>query len=212
MVNMQNKIKYIIFDMFDTLVYIDKKRNSYYDLFKELNLTRDEARNAKNIALTNNFENLEEFVKVILPRNHNVINLQKYERAIQEEIKNTKLYKETLETLHELKTDGYRLGLISNLASPYKQSFFDLGLSLYFDETIFSCDYQMKKPEAEIYLESLECLEFKQQETLMIGNHQIYDVKVPISLGFNAIHLNRNNILSECKSISTLDQIFRHLI
>ena len=121
-----NNIKYILFDLYDTLIFTAKKNNSYYHLFRDFGFNKNQRTDAKNIALTNNFENLEEYLRAISQEKHRTIDVEKYGKLIQEEVNSTKVFDDTIQVLHELKSDGYKIGLISNLATPFTIPFFDV--------------------------------------------------------------------------------------
>ena len=89
---------------------------------------------------------------------------------IENEVKSVKLYPETLSVLQKLKDRGLKLGLISNSAFSYKTPFYDLGLDLYFDTTLFSFEVGMKKPNLEIYKLSLQKLDVLPEQCIMIGD------------------------------------------
>ena len=109
----------------------------------------------------------------------------------------------------KLKEQKIQLGLISNLASPYKSPFFDLGLNDYFDEVLFSCDIGLRKPDQLIYQKMMERIGINPAQSLMTGDKVHADVDGPKSIGMNAVHLDRSNNSSE--SISSLKGVFQYL-
>ena len=201
-------IKSVIFNMYGTLFYLAKESKPYYRLFLELGLQEpEEFKRARRIALTQNFENLTDLVKEIKP--DALINISSYEQEIKREIASAQMYPETISVLERLKQRGIKIGSISNLATPYKQTFFDLGLAKYFDDVSFSFDVGLKKPEKEIYTLMLERLGVEPSLALMTGDKKIADVCGPRCAGINAVHLDRKN--RSAKSIWTLDGVFSYL-
>ncbi|HNT71663.1 MAG TPA: glycosyltransferase, partial [Methanothrix sp.] len=53
---------------------------------------------------------------------------------------------------------GFRLGLLTNSGSPFREPFADAGLDTLFDAVLFSCDLGAKKPAAAAYQAILERL------------------------------------------------------
>ena len=64
---MSNEIKAIIFDLYDTLLYIANETKPYTKLFLNLSLQPAEFKQAKAIALTEDFADLSGLVKRIKP-------------------------------------------------------------------------------------------------------------------------------------------------
>ncbi len=200
-------IQAVAFDLYDTLIYIADKTNPYLKLFLDLKLTPREMRLGRKIALTENFENLAEFTARLKPQAQP--DLTTYEEKIKKEAFSSSLYPETKDVLKELKKRNLKLGLISNLASPYKNPFFELGLDKYFNEVLFSCDIGLKKPDPKIYQKIAQHLNINPSKILMTGDSIRADVDGPRSIGINAIHLDRIN--SSPSSIHSLEGIFQCL-
>ena len=198
-------IQAVVFDLYGTLIYLANETKPYARLFVNMGLqTPEELKQARTIALTEDFSNLSNLVKRIKPDSK--VDLIPYEREIEEEVASAETYPETRSVLDDLRKRNIKLGLVSNLASPYKKPFFVLRLDQYFDEVIFSCDIGLRKPETKIYQKIIEMLKINPAQTLMTGDKVSADVDGPKSIGMNAVHLDRTNTSSN--SISTLDKIF----
>lgn len=200
-------IKAVVFDLYGTLIHNSIKTQPYLRLFSELGLLENESRDAYYFALTGSFGSLEEFVGKIRPGSK--IDVGKYEEGIRQETESASLYPEATKVLDELKARDFKLGLISNLSTPYKRPVFDLGLDAYFDKMIFSCDVKSRKPEREIYERMLNELSMEPQFVMMTGDNARDDVEGPKSAGIDAVHLDRNN--GSPGSIATLEGIFLYL-
>ena len=201
-------ISVVIFDLYSTLIYLQTKTKPYAKLFCELQLkTPRELRRARRIALTEDFDNLGQFVKRINPDIK--LDLSSYEVEFEKERVSALLYSESKRVLRKLKNKEIKLGLISNLASPYKQPFFDLELDNYFDEVLFSCEAGLKKPDPLIYKMMASKFKINPSRALMVGDNIFADVNGPKSIGMNVLHLDRKNESSN--SISTLEEIFNYL-
>lgn len=200
--------KAVVFDLYDTLLYNRINNRPYYRLFAELGMQGNEGLSgAYRIALTENFDSLSALVERIKPGAN--IDLRGYEEEIETEIASASLYPETRNVLGELKARNVRLGLISNLATPYKRPFFELGLDAYFDKIVFSCDIGFRKPECEIYGRMLADISMEPQFVLMTGNNARDDVNGPRSVGMESVHLDRKN--GSLGSIRTLEGTFLYI-
>lgn len=207
---MSNIISYkaVVFDLYDTLITITNKTNPYSRLLANIGLrTSEEFKQARAIALTEDFNDLAGFVQRIKP--DATIHLQPYEKEVETEIASTRLYSETTLALTELKQREIKLGLISNLASPYKKSFFELGLGRYFDEVIFSCEAGLKKPDTRIYQKMVELLRVEPHQAIMVGNSLQNDFNGPRAIGMPAILLDRFDSLETIPKIDSLEGILR---
>lgn len=199
-------IKAIIFDLYGTLVHNPNRTYPYRKLLAELNLSQKQSRRYKRLCMTNNFGSLKEFVDKINPNAQ--IDLADYESEIKKEISCVILYPETKNILKLLRNQGYKLGLISNLACQYKQPFFRLGLDQFFDAVIFSCDTGLLKGEdTSIYKKCLSELKVEPQETLMVGDKEDCDVTLPRTFGMNAILIDRDNKSNSNEKICSLNEL-----
>ena len=88
-----------------------------------------------------------------------------------------------------LKRRGYRLGLISNLASPYREPCGALGLTELFDAIALSCEQGRAKPEPAIYLDLCARLGVAPETTLSVGDSLANDVEAPRRLGMQALRV-----------------------
>ena len=203
------KTEAVIFDLFGTLLYLAQETRPYARLFQDLGIhTPEEVRQARRIAITEHFEELSSLVERIKPGSH--IDTQSYQQEIERERQSATLYQETIPVLDKLQRSGLKVGLISNLASPYKKPFFDLGLQQYFQEIIFSCDIGLQKPDQKIYRIMIRKLDVDPANVLMTGDKVHADVDGPRSIKIKAVHLDRKH--SSEHSIMNLEGIFQYLL
>lgn len=199
--------KTVIFDLYGTLIYLADETSPYLRLFLDLGLDREKKANAKKKAMTENFNDLTELVNLIAP--YSKIDLHPYEEAIRKEAASARLYPETKAVLEELRQRGVNIGLVSNVATPYKKAFFDLGLDPYFNQKLFSCDIGLRKPDPKIFRKIIQDMGIDPSLALMIGDKLPGDVDAPKSIGMRAIYLDRIN--HSPNSISTLESLFSYL-
>jgi len=203
---MSKEIKAVIFDLYGTLIY-NKDTNPYARLFFELGLSPEEMKQARRIALTEDFTDLSGLVTRIKPGA--TMSLQSYEEEVAAGISSARTFPETYEVLEALQKRDLQVGLISNLASPYKKSFFDLGLEKYFHSVIFSCEVGLYKPNPKIYERAIQDLGLEPAQTFMVGDKLHCDVDGPASIGMKGMLIDREN--KYIFSIQSLTGIFRYL-
>lgn len=101
-----------------------------------------------------------------------------------------RLYKDTIETLAELRLRGYRTGCVTNrvFAGP---AFFseveELGLAELLDVMSVSCDIGYMKPHPKIFEHALAALDVAPDETAMVGDSPRADVAPAQALGMTAV-------------------------
>lgn len=76
----------------------------------------------------------------------------------------------SLETLAQLKKDGYKIGLISDCSGEIPMVWDSTPFVPFFDVTVFSCRAGVKKPDPRIYKMATESLGVKHQDCLYIGD------------------------------------------
>jgi putative hydrolase of the HAD superfamily len=200
-------IKAVVFYLYGTLIYLADKTRPYNRLFDDLMLTDEERLQARHLALSKDFGSLEDFANMIKPT-HN-LDMRVYEEELDQELASATLYRETRSVLGKLVKMNLKLGLISNLASPYKAPFFNLGLDIYFNQTLFSCKSGLIKPDISIFHNMLKSLNIRPRESMMVGDSVHADIIPARDLGMKALHVDRTNPFPD--SISSLDEIFSHL-
>ena len=207
---MPGKIKAVVFDLYDTLIYLGRYTRTHQRLLQDIGLNQDESRKMRRLAMTEEFCSLAEYVKKIAP--NSTIDIQKYEREITEDAATAIFFPETIQVLTTLRTRGLKLGIISNVETPYVKPFFNLGLDKMVDEYLLSSKIGIMKPDAQIYQKMATNLNLQPQNMLMTGDSEYCDVKGPEAMGMNAVLLDRHNKSSSQKKILTLDEITRYLI
>jgi HAD superfamily hydrolase (TIGR01549 family) len=160
----------------------------------------------REIVLANNFRTVAEMARAIGAQASPEI-LAAVERGIAEELQSIEFYPETLRVLEWAKERGYKIGLISNLASPYKEPFFTRGLNKFFDTVIFSCDCGLAKPDRRIFELALFMLRVSPDEALMVGDSERADLFGPREIGMFSVLLDRKGGKKGAEKISSLEDI-----
>jgi putative hydrolase of the HAD superfamily len=176
--------KAIIFDLYGTLLETKVKTKPFLTLFKSLGLTKEEMTYWSHKVQTENFNSFGELKEVIKPGSS--IYTDQLEYDVKEEIENTFVYSDTIQTLKRLKPH-YRLFLLSNIATPYKQCFYNEGLDEFFEKVFFSCDIGYRKPELEAYKTILDYSGLKPKQLLMVGDSKVSDYEGALNSGIPAL-------------------------
>ncbi len=201
-------IQAIVLDLYGTLIYLGNPTNPYKKLLAEIGLqTSEEFKQAYKIALTEDFDNLADFVKRIKP--DCPIDLKPYQEEIEKGVSSAVLYPETKDFLDELRKKDLKLGLISNLAFPFKKPFFELGLDKYFDNVLFSCEIGLIKPDPNLYQRMIDLFSIDASQILMVGDNLYADFNGPKAIGINAILLDRTS--GSPNSISNLTKALQYI-
>ena len=177
------KTKSIIFDLYNTLLYTEYKAKPYLNLFRTLGLTKEEMNFWRDKVMSENFI-FEELKEAIRPGS-NVYTTQ-YEYDVKEENESTHLFDDTEFVLNEL-SKRYDLYLISNIATPYKECFYNLGLDRWIKDPIFSCDVGYSKPDPNIYKIVIERSGLQPGQLLMIGDSVRSDYEGALNCGIKSI-------------------------
>jgi putative hydrolase of the HAD superfamily len=209
-------IKAVLFDMFDTLMLIEKEHAFYSPALKRLheylveqgvNVSYDKFKQAyikaRDALLAEADEKLEE------PRfNLRISNalrslgyyfdpfgetVSKATLAFCEEfMKYVRIDPDTKDIL--LKLHGrYKLGLVSNFAIPecVSKLLENHGLEKLFDVIIVSATINRRKPNPEIFEEALRRLRVDASETVFVGDTMDADIKGAKDMGMKAIYIER---------------------
>ncbi|MFH1589345.1 MAG: HAD-IA family hydrolase [archaeon] len=175
-------MKAVIFDLYGTLMGSSEEFQVYKKLFSNIGLDKEEQKKAKHIALTENFNSLEELKNHLRPNSN--YDTQYLEYDILQELASVQLFPETMDLLKKLKKLGIKTGVISNLATPYRTP--AVFIDNYIDEFVFSCDEGIKKPDPKIYQMMLDKLGVKASEAFMVGDSVMNDYITPTELGIKS--------------------------
>ncbi len=189
-----SKIKAVIFDMWDTLIYNDKNENIMLTLSSLMNIPpiRENWKHLEKAFMLKHYRTLEEAVADIAAyfhtSNHFVIN--KIKTLIKNALK-PRIFPDVIPVLKKLKERNYKLAIVSNTPS-FGIKCLHSSLFRYFDAVCLSCDLGIIKPDKRIFLTALKRLGTKPEETIMVGDNYQDDIKPAISIGMNAVLVKRN--------------------
>jgi putative hydrolase of the HAD superfamily len=193
------KLEAIIFDLYNTLIYTTVRKNSYSRFFNQVGLSKDEISYWVNRVMTKNYGYLQEIANEV--NAGSFIYTTQFEKDIQEEVQSTRLFDDTISTLEYLSLK-YKIYLLSNVSTPYKECVFNLGIDKYFDKLFFSCDIGHRKPQSEAFNMVIEHSGLHPNQILMIGDSKRSDYEGALNCGIRSIL--KINTLSEIISENSL--------
>jgi HAD superfamily hydrolase (TIGR01549 family) len=109
--------------------------------------------------------------------------------SVDREIASVVPYEGVRSLLAFLQRRGFRLGLISNCASPHREPLFDLGLDTHFAAMTFSCDAGKSKPDPSLYADLARRLGSDPSNILFVGDSHWNDVVAPAEGGMMTVGL-----------------------
>ena len=121
------------------------------------------------------------------------------------------LYEEVPDVLRELRSDGYRIGLISNTQRSlvvFEQHFELDGL---FDVAISSSDHGFMKPHPSIFEEGLRRAGVVASEAVMVGDSVPHDIHGALRLGMRGILVARSGLSTGAPADVPVIQSLREL-
>ena len=196
--------KAIIFDLYDTLIEIKKKSKPYLYLLNHLNPEVDiTPKDIINHIMINDMVAIG-FVRQLLDLGvlKQTFDQNHFLKLLDDEIESASIIPGTYKALNHLKASGYRLFVLSNLATPYKYPYYKLNIENWIEKAFFSCDCRDKKPNASFYQQVIDYYGLSKEDFIMIGDNPISDIKGATEFGIDSI-LKENNV--------SLDLLTAHL-
>jgi len=192
------KYKIVIFDLFGTLVY-SFPRQEYETVLAEMSSLLS-VPNYEFLRLwsgtskqrfTGIFPDIEANLKHICQE----LKVQVTDALIEEAarirfnfaVRSMKLKPGSIEVVSSLKSDGFRLALISNSAPEAPVIWKDLPFARLFDVAVFSCQVGLQKPDPRIFRLALEQLAVKPEQCLYVGDRADTDLFGAASIGLHPV-------------------------
>jgi len=193
-----NIIKVAFFDLFFTLVKPSYEENEEDNEYYDLDLSREEW---EEIAEDHELYNKRAAGKIGDPITIIKEVLEKYDIENDESLINSIAEKRIkrfenclkqvddiiLDTLDYLSRKGIRMCLISNADVIDKTGWDSSPLSRYFEQTIFSCDVGVLKPDKEIYDIGLKKMRVEAENAIFIGDGGTGELKGVREVGLKTI-------------------------
>jgi putative hydrolase of the HAD superfamily len=94
---------------------------------------------------------------------------------------------ETLDTLAGLKAKGLKIGLVTDCSSEAPATWPDTSFAPLFDETIFSCQVGLKKPDPRIFRLVCERLRVEPEDCLYVGDGSSNELTGAAAVGMHPV-------------------------
>ena len=119
-------------------------------------------------------------------------------------------FEDVIPSLSALSSEGYRLGVLSNLRRDMDSLCQSLGLAPYLEICISSTDVGSEKPHAPIFLAVLERMAVDPGETVHVGDQYCSDVMGARAVGMHPVLIDRggwNTQVNDCPKIASLNEL-----
>lgn len=109
------------------------------------------------------------------------------------------LYPDTITTLNELRSQGLKLGVISNLpwGSPahiWRRELERLGLTGLVDDVVFCADVGWRKPASQIFERAIKNLDTSAGDCTFVGDEPGWDIRGSKESGMYPVLIDRENL------------------
>ncbi|MGE5618378.1 MAG: HAD family hydrolase [Sphingomonadaceae bacterium] len=115
-------------------------------------------------------------------------------RRYWEQPRELRLFPDVEAALANLKSSGYRLGLITNVTDDPTADLERTGLRNWFDVVVASCLVGIDKPDPRIFHFAMERLGVAPEEGIHVGDQFLADVEGASSAGLEAVLLDRYDL------------------
>ncbi|HWP47674.1 MAG TPA: HAD-IA family hydrolase [Candidatus Limnocylindrales bacterium] len=120
-----------------------------------------------------------------------------------------RLFPEVMEVLQRLKSEGYKLGIVSNWSSALLDLCTALELEPHLDITLVSAVVGWEKPSPFIFQKALSLLEVSPEEAIHIGDSYHHDILGAQSVGIRAVLIDRLGTSNHsCPRIKDLRELY----
>jgi putative hydrolase of the HAD superfamily len=186
----------LIFDLFHTLTDYESKLTDlpsiedilHVDIYKWNYLLDFESKDRITGVVKDDFKilrNLANKIDITIPDekvNEAVcVNKERFRAAL------TNIPKRTIDTLHYLKNQGYRLSLLSNADVMEIAAWDESPLASIFEATTFSCYVGYEKPEREIYEIAVNALQVRPNDCVFVGDGGSNELRGAKEIGMKTI-------------------------
>lgn len=199
-------IKAVAFDVFGTLVNIDRPTRPFRKLVRLLHEAGRPRQRDDGIRAMSSAIDLRQAAR-LFGGMISEDSLNALEVELREELESITLFPDAAPTLLALKARGVKVALCSNLAAPYGPPVLDL-LPFQPDFCAWSYDAGAVKPQPGIYQYLCEGIACQPDEVLMIGDTIEADMIGPRKFGMHGYHLDRYAATSNsAESVRSLSDV-----
>jgi putative hydrolase of the HAD superfamily len=107
-----------------------------------------------------------------------------------------RVYEDTIPVLERLRSNRYRIGIVSNLpwgspAGAWRQELQRLGVASLVDSTTLCADVGWRKPARQIFEAAARSLAVRCDECTFVGDNMQWDIEGSAAVGMNPVLLDR---------------------
>ncbi len=194
-------IRGIVFDLYDTLVYVDEAgpQRVRQEMLEELGVDPNafgpawrEARDRRMAGCGGDLAGQMGEVLTDLGVRVSASKLREYaEKDIQALLAGAGLYGSVQPTLAELRRRGYRLALLSNCSYTGELVLTHLNMWAWFDVTVLSHQLGILKPDAGIFREASQRLGLQVEQCAFVGDGAFHELDAAHNVGMMAIRITQ---------------------
>lgn len=188
-------IKAIVFDLWNTLAYIDSNQNPLFLLERFFGIKPEQYKKVERAFMLQKFPSVVEAAKHIcdcMGKDPDPQMLSELLDIYDKSKIHFELFPDVISELERLRTKGYKLALVSNSDCFTIKPFFEAGYKKYFDYVAFSYETGMLKPDSDIFKFVLEKLGTKPENVVMVGDNLHDDVQASLAVGMGAVLIKRD--------------------
>ncbi|MCP4178719.1 MAG: HAD family hydrolase [bacterium] len=118
-------------------------------------------------------------------------------KHLEEFTRNSKTYSYTRSLLTELKANGIKIALLSNVTGAteiFANDLINRDLDQFFDIVAWSCDIGYRKPSLQSFNYVIEKLNLNKSSIIMVGDSEIADIKGSLRAGLDCIKIEHNSM------------------
>lgn len=121
----------------------------------------------------------------------------------------SRVHPETIQSLEELRADGYLLGVITNRSKPIYNEMHEIGLDLHFDFYLTGGQLGAFKPRKEIFENLVAFTGYPKEELLYVGDNYYADILGARNAGIESALLNWNGLYRDvdCTTIQSIPEL-----
>ncbi len=114
-----------------------------------------------------------------------------------------------VDTLRLLKDAGFRLAVVSNRTNNFDGELADLGIASFFELTVAAGVVNSWKPEARIFLHSVEALRLRPSQALYVGDNYYADIVGARQAGLHHVLVDDDGVFpdADCPVIASVAEI-----
>jgi len=191
---MTEKIKAVIFDLWNTLAYSDTTQNPMLLLERRVGLKPEQYKKIERAFMLQKFSTVVDAAKHICDCMGKEPDPQMISDLLdiwdKSKIHFT-FFPDVIPELEKLR-EKHKTAVISNTDCFTMKPFFDAGYKKYFDCIAFSCETGMLKPDTDMFRLVLHNLGVKPEEAVMVGDNLHDDVQASLAVGMHAVLIKRD--------------------